>query len=83
MVKRKLDVHDAPQDLCRNLAREPGVGLRLAQRLVSALRADGQGKRTCSRQSQRFRDVMDLVTAIDVPSPKPLSVDMALVGPLV
>ena len=59
------------------------MGLRLAQRLVSALRADGQGKRTCSRQSQRFRDVMDLVTAIDVPSPKPLSVDMALVGPLV
>lgn len=82
MGKRKLCVEDPPAKLCRELCELPGVSQRLARRLVGALREDGQGQRTCSRPAQLYGDILDMVTTVDVPAPRPLQIDMTRLGAL-
>lgn len=83
MGKRKLCVENPPAKLCRELCELPGVSQRLARRLVGALREDGQGQRTCSRPAQLYGDILDMVTTVDVPAPRPLQIDMTRLGALV
>ena len=83
MAKRKFDVQGDPGDLCRDLAEQRGVSFRLARRLVAAMHPSGQGQRVCCRPQEAFKDVWELATTINVPSARPLSIDMALVSALV